>query len=162
VSCRSLERQKEAAEKAGDRRKVIEFSRVPQSKLGWRAAAMERRGIKTNRGDQIRQVRAENQERKAALIEIDAARQAAHERTDRLTGLFQQAEKELRERIVGKPTKRVVQQVVANWRRQAEQQPPNRVTVRLQWQNDRYAEAPKEWRRLKRELPELGHVAALP
>lgn len=153
VNCQSLEKQKQAAEKAGDRSKVIEFSRAPQTKLGWKAAAMERRGVKTYRGDHIRKVKAENQERKAALIEIDEARKAVHERREQLAGFYQQAEKELRDLWgVNRPSKAVVQNVVARWRRDAENA-PNRTAVQLSWEKDPHREAPNEWRRLKRELP---------
>lgn len=114
---------------------------------------MERRGVTTYRGDHIRKLQAENGERKAALIEIDEARKAVHERTERLTGFFHQAEKELRERLPHKPSKAIVQHVVANWRRQAEQA-PDRATVRLNWEKDPHRDDPNEWRRLKRELPE--------
>jgi hypothetical protein len=42
---------------------------------------------------------------------------------------------------------------VGQWRRRAEEV-PDRGLVRLRWEKDPHGEAPNEWRRLKRDLPE--------
>ena len=95
VSSKTLEKQKEAAELRGDAKKVIEFNRAPQVKLGWKAAAMERRGVKTYRGDSLRVVKAENKQRQAELISIETLR-PQFERQKALEGDFKQAVARLR------------------------------------------------------------------
>jgi len=74
VDHRSLAAQREEALQKGDHAKAAELDRAPQIKLG-KARQMERRGENTDRGEQLRQVQAENVERKALVSEIAQLRQ---------------------------------------------------------------------------------------
>lgn len=57
VDHRSLEDQRAAAEAAGDEIAALALSRTPEPKLGVSAAAMERQGIATDRGEAVREAR---------------------------------------------------------------------------------------------------------
>ena len=74
VDHRSLAAQREEAIQKGQSEKVAELDRAPQVKLGWSVIQMERRGVVSDRGNQLRQVQAENVQRKAAVIDIGQLR----------------------------------------------------------------------------------------
>ena len=61
VDHRSLKKQLADAEKENDIERVVELDRIPQPKIGYRAYALEKRGIKSNRGNLWRLVQATNQ-----------------------------------------------------------------------------------------------------
>ncbi|WFS69603.1 MobQ family relaxase (plasmid) [Agrobacterium leguminum] len=65
IDHRSLEAQRQAANDRGDEERAAELDREPQPKLGSAAAALERRGIATERGDELRAVVARNAERQS-------------------------------------------------------------------------------------------------
>jgi hypothetical protein len=74
VDHRSLEAQRKEALQNGDLQKATELDRAPQVKLGWKVVQMERRGTATDRGDQLRAVKAENLQRQALLLDIGKMR----------------------------------------------------------------------------------------
>ncbi|HMS45338.1 MAG TPA: MobA/MobL family protein, partial [Alphaproteobacteria bacterium] len=61
IDHRSLKKQLAEAEKGKDITRVVELDRIPQPKIGYRAYALEKRGIKSNRGNLWRLVQATNQ-----------------------------------------------------------------------------------------------------
>jgi hypothetical protein len=63
-----LHRQKGAVEK------VAELDREPQVKLGWKVVQMVRRALFSDRANQLRQVQADNIQRRAAAVDIDQLR----------------------------------------------------------------------------------------
>lgn len=73
VDHRSLEAQRAAAEAAGDEIAALALARTPEPKLGVSAAAMERQGIATDRGEAVRETR---EARTHLLALADAARAA--------------------------------------------------------------------------------------
>lgn len=70
VDHRSLAAQREAALERGDERAAQELDRSPEPKVGPTATAMERRGILTDRGDQRRDVLAQNAERQGLWRQV--------------------------------------------------------------------------------------------
>lgn len=70
IDHRSLAVQKEEALTAGDVIRAAVLERMPETKLGWKASAMERRGVETERGDQLRAVQRENAQRAGLLVRL--------------------------------------------------------------------------------------------
>jgi len=73
IDHRSLAAQHGEALTAGDVIRAAALDRMPETKLGWKASAMERREkdpIQTERGDQLRAVRAENAKRVGLLVRL--------------------------------------------------------------------------------------------
>lgn len=60
IDHRSLAVQHGETLTAGDIIRAAALDRMPEPKLGWKASAMERRGVETERGDQLRAVKQEN------------------------------------------------------------------------------------------------------
>jgi hypothetical protein len=60
---------------AGDIIRAANLDRAPQIKLGWKATAMERRGIETERGQQLKEIRQENPLRLALSRQIENLRE---------------------------------------------------------------------------------------
>lgn len=84
IDHRSLEAQRQDALALGDDRKAQDLDREPQPKLGPTAAAMERAGIQTDRGDTLR-----------ATLQRNAARKALWERIRELSARTVEAVKDL-------------------------------------------------------------------
>ena len=63
VDHRSLAAQQEEAIQRGQAEKAAELDRAPQVKLRWKVVQMERRGVSSDRGNQLRQVQADNTQR---------------------------------------------------------------------------------------------------
>ncbi len=92
IDHRSLAVQHGEALTAGDIIRAAAFDRMPETKLGWKASAMERRGVETERGDQLRAVKQENGLRqnfnrqvgklKALLARIVTEAEAARQRVE--------------------------------------------------------------------------------
>jgi ATP-dependent exoDNAse (exonuclease V) alpha subunit len=76
IDHRSLAAQKEEALTAGDIIRSAELDRAPQTKLGWKASAMERRGVETERGQQLREVKRENMERRGILERLHTLKES--------------------------------------------------------------------------------------
>jgi hypothetical protein len=77
IDHRSLEAQREEALTAGDIIRAAALDRMPETKLGWKASAMERRGIETERGQQLREVKQENTLRQVLMHQIEKLRELA-------------------------------------------------------------------------------------
>jgi hypothetical protein len=75
-----------------------EGKRAPQVKLGWKVIQMERHGIASDRGKQLREVKTENAQRLAAVIDIGQLRDQFARRI----------EQEVRERQVSAQKKLIV------------------------------------------------------
>lgn len=70
IDHRSLDAQRHDALARGDERRAQDLDREPQPKLGPVAAAMERQGIQTDRGDQLRATQARNEARQSLWEQI--------------------------------------------------------------------------------------------
>lgn len=79
IDHRSLSAQREQALMAGDIIRAAELDRAPQIKLGWKATAMERRGIETERGQQLQEIRQENPLRQSLARQIEKLQEAARQ-----------------------------------------------------------------------------------
>ena len=73
VDHRSLEAQRAAAEAAGDVIGALVLSRPPEPRLGLAAGGMEAKGITTDRGDALREARADRARLEAMAAEARAA-----------------------------------------------------------------------------------------
>jgi hypothetical protein len=145
VSCQTLEKQKLEAERKGDHKKVLEFDRAPQVKLGWKASAMESRGVKTDRGDSLRAVKDENKQRQAELIDIATLR-PQYERQKALEGTYQQAEALLRQH----PTPDGRRGRVRQWEYAASRAIPT--DARSYWEKHETQKEAVEWRQAHRDI----------
>lgn len=83
VDHRSLETQRHEALERGDHDLAQDLDRLPQPKLGRGACALERKGIRTERGDLVRDVEEHNalarqlREIHAEIATLEAAREVA-------------------------------------------------------------------------------------
>jgi len=84
IDHRSLAVQHGEALTAGDIIRAAALDRMPEPKLGWKASAMERRGVETERGDQLRAVQRENAERTGLLAKLRELGVAAVEQAKRI------------------------------------------------------------------------------
>jgi len=75
IDHRSLAAQREEALMAGDILRSAELDRAPQTKVGWKASAMERRGVETDGGQQLREVKEENSLRQMLARQVEKLRQ---------------------------------------------------------------------------------------
>lgn len=105
IDPRSLAVQREEALTAGDVIRAAVLDRMPEIKLGWQATELERRGIATERGDQLRTLREENSLRRKLAAEIERLAKVARQAVERLTqsaeefeAWFEQGLKRMRER----------------------------------------------------------------
>jgi hypothetical protein len=67
VDHRTLEAQREAAKERGDERAADDLDREPLPRMDMASTALERRGVSTRSGDEVRAVKARNAERKTLL-----------------------------------------------------------------------------------------------
>ena len=77
VDHRTLEAQRLEAVAAGDFERAAELDREPEPKVGFRAWALEREGVATERGEMLRSVRERNAERRAIYAEVAEAGERA-------------------------------------------------------------------------------------
>lgn len=80
VDHRTLEAQRQDAVAAGDFAKAAELDREPEPKVGREAWALERGGIRTDRGDMLREVQELNEQRRAVYAEVSTYGEAAQAR----------------------------------------------------------------------------------
>lgn len=92
IDHRSLEAQRQDALAMGDDRKAQDLDREPQPKLGPTAAAMERAGIQTDRGDTLRATLLRNADRKALWERIRELSARTVEAVKDLAGLLKGAD----------------------------------------------------------------------
>lgn len=150
VDHRSLAVQREEALQKGQSEKVAELDRAPQVKLGWRVIQMERRGVASDRGNQLRQVQAENVQRKAAVIDIGQLRSQLAQRQQEEAARRREAEqKKLLEEVEAafrgqSPTKR--EATLRQWRDLAAREIPQVENARALWEQDQWDPDAKAWR----------------
>ena len=156
VDHRSLAAQREEAIQKGQSEKVAELDRAPQVKLGWRVIQMERRGVVSDRGNQLRQVQAENVQRKAAVIDIGQFRSQLAQRQQEEAARRQETEqkteqKKLLEEVEAafrgqSPTKRDA--TLRHWRDLAGREIPQVENARAVWEQDQWDPEAKAWREI--------------
>jgi hypothetical protein len=157
VDHRSLATQREEAIQKGEsEEKVAELDRAPQVKLGWRVIQMERRGVASDRGNQLRQVQADNVQRKAAVIDIGQLRsqlaqrqqeEAARQRETEQNKLLEEVEAAFRGQS---PTKR--EATLEHWRDLAGGEIPQVANARMLWEQDQWDSDAKAWRETRNTI----------
>ena len=94
IDHRSLAAQKEEAERKGDIQRAEQLDRAPEIKLGWKATAMERRDIATERGEQLRAIARENTRRVVLRLQLKEwakrVAQSVSRKVDSFQGRYQQ------------------------------------------------------------------------
>jgi len=85
IDPRSLAAQREDALTAGDVIRAAVLDRMPEIKLGWQATELERRGVATERGEQLRALRGENSLRRKLAAEIERLAKVARAAVERVT-----------------------------------------------------------------------------
>jgi len=164
VDHRSLAAQREEAIQKGDPQKVAELDRAPQVKLGWKVVQMMRRGEASDRGDQLRQVQADNAQRKAVVVDIGQLRnqlaqrqeeEAVHRREAEQRKLLEEVEAAFR----GKgPLHR--EATLKHWRYLATQEVPDVENARALWERDQWDPDAKAWRETLKTIDwEMNQVA---
>ena len=150
VDHRSLAAQREEALEKGDQAKAAELDRAPQVKLGWKVVQMERRGETSDRGAQLREVKAENAERKAVVLDIGQWRQELTKRQEAAAQRRQQAEQK---KVVGQveqvfqgKSRPGQQAILSEWRRLASKKIPDVAEARAIWEQDPVDPDAKAWR----------------
>ena len=84
IDPRSLLAQREEALTAGDVIRAAVLDRMPEIKLGWRATELERQGVATERGGQLRAIREENGLRRKLAAEIERLAKTARQAVERV------------------------------------------------------------------------------
>jgi hypothetical protein len=164
VDHRSLAAQREEALQKGQPDKAAALDRAPQVKLGWKVLQMVRRGLFSDRAQQLRQVQTENAQRQATVLDIGKLRdelarrqaeEAARRREAEQKKLLEQVEAAFR----GKgPLHRDA--TLRHWRFLASQEIPDIAQAREIWERDRLDPDAKAWRETQNTIRwEKGQVA---
>ena len=164
VDHRSLAAQREEAIQKGDVEKAAELDRQPQVKLGWKVVQMERRGATSDRGNQLRQVKTENSQRQAAVVDIGQLRAQLVQRQQEEAARKREAEqkKQIEEveavfRGQG-PINR--EAILKRWRYLAGKEVPDIENARAYWEQDQWDPDAKAWRETRKTIEwETGQVA---
>jgi hypothetical protein len=156
VDHRSLAAQWEEALQKGDQAKAAELDRAPQVKLGWKVVQMERRGEASDRGVQLRQVKAENAARKAVVLDIRQLRQELGERRQAEALRREQAEQQkllgqVEQELLGK-SRMAQESVLSRWRHLASLEVPDVAHARALWEQDQFDGGAKAWRETRRTI----------
>ena len=161
---RSLAAQREEAIQKGQVEKAAELDREPQVKLGWKVVQMERRGAASDRGNQLRQVQADNTQRQAAVLDIGQLRAQLAQRQEEEAARRREAEqKKLLEEVEavfrGKgPLHR--EATLKRWRYLATREVPDVENARAYWEQDQWDPDAKAWRETRKTIEwETGQVA---
>jgi hypothetical protein len=164
VDHRSLAAQREEAIHKGEAEKAAELDREPQVKLGWKVVQMERRGEASDRGSQLRQVQADNVQRKAAVVDIGQLRAELVQRQAEESARRREAEQkkllELAEAVFrGKgPLHR--EATLKRWRYLATKEIPDPENARALWERDQFDPDAKAWRETLKSIEwETAQVA---
>ena len=156
VDHRSLAAQREEAIQQNQQAKVVTLDRAPQVKLGWKVIQMERRGIASDRGHQLREVKAENAQRLAAVIDIGELRDQFARRVDReIRENRAAAQKELIvkvESVFQGMSQRAQQVVLDRWRATAAREIPQIEYARAIWEKDPWDPDAKAWRETRNTI----------
>jgi len=150
VDHRSLAAQREEAIEKGDQQKAAELDRAPQVKLGWKVVQMERRGDFSDRGEQLRAVKAENVQRQAVVLDIGQLRMQLAKRQEEAAARRLKAEQK---KILGQveqafrgQSKRGQETILNRWRYLASKQIPEVANARAIWEQDPIDPDAKAWR----------------
>jgi hypothetical protein len=164
VDHRSLAAQREEALQQGQVDKAAELDREPQVKLGWKVVQMVRRGEASDRGDQLRQVKADNVQRKAAVVDIDQLRAQLAKRQEEEAARRREHEEKKWIEVVeaafrGKgPMHR--EATLKHWRYLATREVPEVANARAYWEQDQWDPHAKAWRETVKTIEwETGQVA---
>jgi hypothetical protein len=165
VDHRSLAAQREYAIQKDNSQKAVELDRAPQVKLGWKVVQMERRGLLSDRGSQLRQVQAENLQRQNEVLDIGRLREqlAQHQRQE---GERQAAERQKalsRVEVFFHGKSRGHQETILHqWHVTATQDIPRVENARAIWEKDPWDQDAKAWREARnsidREVQEVNKV----
>jgi hypothetical protein len=156
VDHRSLAAQREEAVQKGQAEKAAELDRVPQVKLGWKVVQMERRGVGSDRGNQLRQVGADNVQRKTAVVDIGQLRaqlvqRQAEEAVRRQTAEQKKLLEEVETVFRGKgPLHR--EATLKRWRYLATKEIPDIANARALWEQDQWDPDAKAWRETRKTV----------
>jgi hypothetical protein len=163
VDHRSLAAQREEAIQNGQAEKAAELDREPQIKLGWKVVQMERRGVSSDRGNQLRQVGADNVQRKAAVVDIGQLRVQLVQRQAEESARRREAEqKRLLEEVEAVfrgqgPLHR--ETILKRWRYLATREVPDVANARALWEQDQWDPDAKAWRETRKTIEwETGQV----
>jgi hypothetical protein len=156
VDHRSLAAQREEAIQKNQPAKVVTLDRAPQVKLGWKVIQMERRSGASDRGKQLREVKAENAQRQAAVIDIgqlrdQLARRIEREATERRAGEQKKLIMKVEAAFHGL-SQRAQQAVLDRWRAAAAQEIPQIESAREIWEKDPWAPDAKAWRETRNTI----------
>jgi hypothetical protein len=164
VDHRSLAAQQEEAIQRGQAEKAAELDRAPQVKLRWKVVQMERRGVSSDRGNQLRQVQADNTQRKAAVIDIGQLRAQLNKRQEEEAARRREAEQnklieEVEAVFRGQgPLHR--EATLKRWRYLATREIPDVDNARALWEQDQRDPDAKAWRETLKTIEwETGQVA---
>jgi MobA/MobL family len=164
VDHRSLTVQREEAVQKGQADKAAELDREPQVKLGWKVVQMERRGASSDRGNQLRQVQADNTQRQVAVLDIGQLRAQLAQRQAEETARHRETEQKKRIEEVEDvfrgqgPLNR--EAILKRWRYLATREIPDVTNARAYWEQDQWDADAKAWRETLKTIEwETGQVA---
>ncbi len=150
VDHRSLAAQREQAIQKGSPEKAAELDRAPQVKLGWKVVQMDRRGLASDRGNQLRQVQAENLQRQAQVLDIARLREQLVQRQLQEAARQKEAERQkalARVEVFFHGKSREGQETILHqWRATAAQDIPRVESARAIWEKDPWDQEAKAWR----------------
>ena len=156
VDHRSIAVQREEAIQNKQQAKVIALDRAPQVKLGWKVIQMERRGASSDRGNQLREVKSENTQRQAAVIEIGQLRDQFAKRVEREAAERRAAEQK---KLIAQVESafhglqhRAQQTILDRWRMAAAKDIPRIENARKIWEQDQWEPDAKSWRETRNSL----------
>jgi hypothetical protein len=165
VDHRSLAAQREEAIQKGQAEKAAELNREPEVKLGWKVVQMERRGEASDRGGQLRQVRADNTQRQAAVVDIGQLRaQLTQRQEEEATRRWEAEQKRVLEEVEavfrGKGTLHR-ETMLKRWRYLATREVPEVENARAYWES-RTSGTPTPRLGAKRARPSNGRPGRSP
>jgi hypothetical protein len=150
VDHRSLAAQREEAVQKGQAEKAGELDRAPQVKLGWKVIQMVRRAVYSDRADQLRQVQADNAQRRAVVLDIGQLRnQLARRQEEEAARRRETEQKKLIEEVEAifrghGPIHR--EATLKRWRYLASREVPDVANARAIWERDPWDPDAKAWR----------------
>ena len=135
---------------------MIALDRAPQVKLGWKVVQMERRGVPSDRGNQLREVKAENTQRQAVVLDIGQlrdqfTRRVKQEKAERKTADQKKLIARVEAALSGK-WQRGRESLLAQWRRDAGKDIPQVENARQIWEKDHWDTDAKAWRETRNSI----------
>jgi len=125
-------------------------------KLGWKVVQMERRGVSSDRGNQLRQVKTDNVQRKAAILDIGQLRDQLTKRQEEQAARRREAEqKKLLDQVeaVFHGQSRMGQEsILKRWRHLAGKEIPQIEDARAHWEQDQWDPDAKAWRETRNAI----------